>query len=165
MELILAVVIVLGVLAFIAYPLFNPSPEEGTETPVALDGLLSQRDAAYDAIRDLDFDFQMGKLSESDYATMRERYKGRAAVALEQIDETSRVSAATLAEEQIAKLRAAKQVAPTADDAIEREIARRRANKGAAGGLRCDKCRTPYKTGDTFCAKCGNQLAAKQAIP
>jgi len=165
LELILAAIIVLGVLAFIAYPLFNAPPAEGAESPVALDGLISQRDAAYDSIRDLDFDFQMGKLSQSDYATMRERYKGRAAVALEQIDETSRVSASAEAEEQIAKLRAAKRAAPPADDAIEREIARRRASKGAAAGLRCPNCGTPYHAGDTFCSKCGTSLATKPANP
>ncbi|HEX7588576.1 MAG TPA: hypothetical protein VF478_09700 [Anaerolineae bacterium] len=163
MELILAVIVVLGVLGFIAYPLFNTPPEERTETPVALDGLLSQRDAAYEALRDLDFDFQMGKLSQSDYTTMRERYKGRAAVALEQIDETNRLSAGAQAEEQIAKLRAAKQAAPPADDAIEREIARLRAGKHAPAGLRCGKCGTPYAAGDTYCAKCGNRLTTKLA--
>ena len=170
MELFLAVIIVLGVLAFIAYPLFKPSPEEESETPVALDGLLSQRDAAYDAIRDLDFDFQMGKLSQSDYTTMRERYKGRAAVALEQIDETNRASAdagglTDEQEEQIAKLRAAKRAAPAADDPIEREIARVRASKTSTAGVRCAKCGTPYHAGDIYCNKCGNRLAAKQAIP
>ena len=167
MELILAAIIVLGVLAFIAFPLFNTPPEEQTETPVALDGLLSQRDAAYDAIRDLDFDFQMGKLSQSDYSTMRERYKGRAALALEQIDETSRTSAGAgeHAEEQIAALRAAKRASPPADDAIEREIARRRARKGAPVGLRCGNCGTPYTAGDAFCSKCGTSLTTKQAIP
>jgi hypothetical protein len=163
LELILAIIIVLGVLAFIAYPLFKTSPEERTETPIALDGLLSQRDAAYDAIRDLDFDFQMGKLSESDYATMRERYRGRAAVALEQIDESSRTSAGSLAEEQIAALRAAKRVTVAPDDAIEREIALRRARKGATADSRCPNCGTPNTAGDTFCAKCGNKLTPKQA--
>lgn len=161
MELILAVIIVVGVLAFIAYPLFNTPSEERTENPAGLDGLLSQRDAAYDAIRDLDFDFQMGKLSESDYATMRERYKGRAAVALEQIDASSRASGA-LAEEQIAALRAAKRAAPVPDDAIEREIAQRRARKATAVDLDCPNCGTPYKAGDAFCAKCGTSLTAKQ---
>lgn len=164
LELILAVIIVLGVLAFIAYPLIKTPPEDRTETPPALDGLLSQRDAAYDAIRDLDFDFQMGKLSQSDYSTMRERYKGRAAVALEQIDETSRAvtNVSDLDEERIAALRAAKRSQPPADDAIEQEIARRRAEKVAAGVLHCGKCGTPYTTGDAFCAKCGTSLTTSQ---
>ncbi len=165
MEIILALIIVLGVLAFVAYPLIKTPPEDRTETSLALDGLLSQRDAAYDAIRDLDFDFQMGKLSQSDYSTMRERYKGRAAVALEQIDETSRTitHVSDRDEERIAALRAAKRSSPPADDSIEQEIARRRARKVAVGGLHCGKCGTPYTTGDAFCAKCGASLTTKQA--
>jgi hypothetical protein len=163
LEFILAAIIVLGILAFIAYPLFSAARVEMAETPEALDGLLSQRDAEYDAIRDLDFDFQMGKLSQSDYATMREKYKARAAVALQQIDAIGGNGAGTPVEEQVAQLRATKRAAPPADDAIEREIARLRAGKSTASDLRCATCGTPYHAGDTFCAKCGNRLTTKDA--
>lgn len=163
MEFILAAIIVLGILAFIAYPLFTAPREELAETPDALDSLLSQRDAEYDAIRDLDFDFQMGKLSQNDYATMREKYKGRAAVALQQIDAIGGNGADTPVEEQVTQLRATKRAAPAADDAIEREIARLRAGKSAASELRCANCGTPYHAGDEFCAKCGNRLTTKDA--
>lgn len=162
MELILAAIIVIGIIAFIAYPLFTPAREEMEETPGALDGLAAQRDSAYDAIRDLDFDFQMGKLSQVDYAALREKYKSRAALALQQIDALGGNGTGKKIEEQVAQLRAAKcAAAPSADDDVEREIARLRAGKGAASELRCGNCGTPYKIGDTFCAKCGNRLAAK----
>ncbi len=163
MEFILAAIIVLGILAFIAYPLFTAPREELAETPDALDSLLSQRDAEYDAIRDLDFDFQMGKLSQNDYATMREKYKGRAAVALQQIDAIGGNGAGTPVEEQVAQLRATRHAAPPADDAIEREIARMRAGKSTASDLRCANCGTPYHAGDEFCAKCGIRLTTKDA--
>lgn len=161
LELIVAAIIVLGILAFIAYPLFSATHEEMSETPGALDGLLSQRDAAYDAIRDLDFDFQMGKLSQSDYAVMREKYMVRAAAALQQIDAVGSNGAGTPIEEQIAQLRAAKRAIPPPEDAIEREVSRLRASKSAASNLRCANCGAPYHAGDEFCAKCGNRLTAK----
>lgn len=158
LELILAAIIVIGMIAFIAYPLFTAPREETTESPSALDGLVAQRDAAYDAIRDLDFDFQMGKLSQSDYAALREKYKARAALALQQIDALGGNGAGAKIEQEVAELRAAKRVGVPADDEIEREVARLRAGKGAAANLRCGNCGTPYRAGDAFCAKCGNKL-------
>ena len=161
MEFILAAIIVLGILAFIAYPLFSAAREDMTETPNALDGLLSQRDAEYDALRDLDFDFQMGKLSSSDYTALREKYMTRAAVALQQIDAIGGNGAVAQSEEQVAQLHATTRAAPPADDAIEREVARLRASKDVTSNLRCAQCGTPYHAGDTFCAKCGKKLTAK----
>ncbi len=158
MELILAALIVIGIIAFIAYPLFTASPDESAEEPNALDGLAAQRDSAYDAIRDLDFDFQLGKLSPSDHAALREKYTGRAATALRQIDALDENGADAPIEEAVAQLRAAKLAAPPADDALEREVARLRASKAAPAGLRCANCGTPYLAGAAFCAKCGNKL-------
>jgi hypothetical protein len=161
LEFILAAIIVLGILAFIAYPLFSAAREDMTETSGALDGLLSQRDAEYDALRDLDFDFQMGKLSLSDYTSLREKYMARAAVALQQIDAIGSNGDGARIEEQVAQLRSTKRAAPPTDDAIEREVARLRASKDATSNLRCAKCGTPYRAGDAFCAKCGKKLTAK----
>lgn len=161
MELVLAAIIVIGIIAFIAYPLFTAPPEEIGEASDALDGLSAQRDSAYDAIRDLDFDFQLGKLSQSDYAALRERYKTRAALALQQIDALDGNGNGAKVEDPAAPLRAVQPAAPSADDAVEREIARLRASKSAAAGLRCAKCGAPYRAGDAFCAKCGSPLKAK----
>ena len=159
MEIVLAAIIVGGIIAFIAYPLFTGSRDEPPEAPDELDGLIAQRDAAYDAIRDLDFDFQLGKLSQSDYAELREKYKARAATALQQIDALGGNGPGAHIEEEVAQLRAAKRAAPPADDAIEREVARLRAGKSAPSNLRCSNCGTPYRAGDAFCAKCGNKLS------
>jgi len=158
LELILAALIVIGIIAFIAYPLFTAPRDEIAEAPGALDGLAAQRDSAYDAIRDLDFDFQMGKLSQADYTALREKSKARAALALQQIDALGDNGAGVNIEEQVAQLRAAKRAAPPAEDETEREIARLRAGKGAASVLRCGNCGTPHRAGDAFCAKCGKKL-------
>ncbi len=128
------------------------------EAPGALDGLTAQRDSAYDAIRDLDFDFQMGKLSQTDYTALREKSKTRAALALQQIDALGENGGGVNIEEQVVPLRATKRAAPPADDEIEREIARLRAGRGAASVLRCGNCGTSYHAGDEFCAKCGKKL-------
>ena len=187
MELIVIALVVVVVIAFVAYPLFTATKEQITPTTDALDSLIAQRDSAYDAIRDLDFDYQMGKLSQSDYELLRDKYKARAALALQQIDQIAgrdgaearieeevarlrqrRKSADVVAgagaastddaiEQQVARLRQ-RRVKATNGDAIEEEVARVRASKSKSANLRCSKCGTPYHAGDRFCAKCGNKL-------
>jgi hypothetical protein len=44
--------------------------------------LEKERDLAYAAIKDAEFDLQMGKLSDEDYATQRRTYEDRALAAL-----------------------------------------------------------------------------------
>ncbi len=176
MEYLFVAILVVAVIAFIAYPFFSPSRVKNEPAADALDNWIAQRDSAYDAIRDLDFDFQMGKLSQNDYDALRNKYRARAAAALEQIDATmGREGAETRIEEEVTRLRARRRAAattretrgangdkaPTAvhspsarnGDAIEQEVARLR-----AGRARCSNCGTPYHTGDRFCAKCGNKL-------
>lgn len=85
MEYLIVSLILAAVFAYIAYPILKPPPEEIVERN-ALDPLVTERDSAYQAIRDLDFDFQLGKLSATDYETLRERQKAHAASVLQQID-------------------------------------------------------------------------------
>lgn len=185
MELILIAVLVIGVIAFIAYPLFNPPRAEISDAPNALETLVAQRDSTYDAIRDLDFDYQMGKLSQADYTLLREKSKARAAQILKQIDELSgngsNAAAEAQIEAQVAQLRQAKaddvqaqvaqrrakrddveaevaQLRRAKTDSIEAEVARVRAAKIKSAEWRCGQCGAPYQTGDQFCAKCGNKL-------
>jgi hypothetical protein len=44
--------------------------------------LEKEKELAYAAIKEAEFDFQMGKLSEDDYRLLREKYEGRALAAL-----------------------------------------------------------------------------------
>lgn len=167
MEIILIALLTIGVIAFIAYPLFSPTREKLAQAPDALEALTAQRDSAYDAIRDLDLDFQSGKLSQDDYSALRDKYKARAAQLLQQIDTLTGDGATRQAESvgdasndadaeaqieaQVAKLRRAK------TDVIEDEIARVRAARKSGAGF-CGNCGTPRQANDKFCAKCGNKF-------
>lgn len=171
MEYIVIALLVVLVLAFIAYPLFGtPARESRTAANAAepaLDGLLAQRDSAYDAIRDLDLDHQMGKLSRADYELLRDKYKARAAAILQQIDQIAGTAdAEARIEEEVARLRTHRAQTPGdgaargdkgTSDAIEQEVLRLRARR-AAPAVRCSNCGTPARPGDQFCAKCGNRL-------
>lgn len=187
MEFIVIAIVVVLVIGFIAYPLFTVPHEQAAPAANALDSLIAQRDSAYDAIRDLDFDFQLGKLSQADYDLLREKYKARAALALQQIDQLAgSTGAGERIEEEVARLRA-RGLGPKDGDAIEQEVARlrqRRAKSATpdapANGhapvddaeqeiarlratrhsdvLHCRQCGTPYRTGDRFCSKCGAKI-------
>lgn len=141
----IALLIIL-VVAFVAYPLFQPARARALEldgaSDMVLEGLVAQRDAMYAAIKDLENDHVLGKLSDGDYRSLRAKYEAKAVAVLQELD----------------KVVGAKPGARSArDDAIEREIARlRRAKTNDA--LKCPQCGAPHTADDVFCAKCGASL-------
>ena len=68
-------------------PLLQPEEFRAGEYAVAaeLKDLYALRGVAYDTLRDLEFDFQMGKMAERDYQELKARYQGEAAEILRQI--------------------------------------------------------------------------------
>ena len=73
----------------IAAPLLRVAANHAAETrPVDPERhrLEKQRDLAYAAIKEAEFDFQMGKLSSDDYAALRRTYETRALAALAELD-------------------------------------------------------------------------------
>ena len=89
-SLILMAAILTGIGVFVAQPFFRPRPEniladEYADTP--MQHLLSRKDSIYTALKELEFDFSTGKLSDEDYEALREKFSGEAADVLMQIDE------------------------------------------------------------------------------
>ena len=76
--------IVAAVAWAVAAPLLRAAPI--TPTYASADPeryrLEKERDLAYAAIKEAEFDLQMGKLSDEDYATLRRTYEDRALAAL-----------------------------------------------------------------------------------
>lgn len=134
------VVIALGLLA-LAYPLFQPQkaenePVEPSEEGLA--GLLERRDAAYNAIRELEFDYSLGNITQEDYQVLLDRYQLRAATILKALDEGY----------------------AGWDEELEGAVRARRAKRAVAGGvgLACPQCAAPYGGTDKFCSRCGTKL-------
>lgn len=91
--LYLAGLLFIGAIAsFVASPLFapamQPEPERALDSEVAR--WEKQKTDAYVAIKEAEFDLQMGKLTEEDYHMLREKYEARAVEALTQLDRLSR---------------------------------------------------------------------------
>jgi hypothetical protein len=73
---VLALVIGVGGVAFLTGPLRTPSQEEETEPEASPSR--RERDSVVAAIRDLDHDYETGKVSEADYESFREELRARA---------------------------------------------------------------------------------------
>jgi hypothetical protein len=77
-----------AVAVFVAAPLFHPESEPyGTGEQESEETRWEKQKAdAYAALKEAEFDQQMGKLTEEDYRLLREKYEGRALEALAQLD-------------------------------------------------------------------------------
>ncbi len=87
--LYLAGLLLIGAVAvFVAAPLFNPEnePHNSEEHESQTKRWEKQKADAYAALKEAEFDQQMGKLTEEDYRILREKYETRAREALAQLD-------------------------------------------------------------------------------
>lgn len=139
------------VVAFVARPLFDRGPTDVdvyklNGDPVAQ--LSRERDAIYALIRELDSDFETGKITEHDYRVTRERYVADAAAILRQLDayagEDRQTALDAEIERRVLELRQA--IATVAHGPAQ------------AGNLFCTQCGKPADPDDRFCAQCGASL-------
>jgi len=176
------VLVIAGVTAlFIALPFFLNKDGDARQDRVGLDNLppdpaierinalQNQKESLYSAIRDIDFDYGLGKLTKEDYEELRLKYRIEAASVLQKIDDMSKGRAPGSLERQIEDeikaSRALKSVSPQLheEDEIEKEILKARKNLPSSGassreGLNCPVCGIEYKEEDLFCSKCGEKL-------
>jgi hypothetical protein len=163
------------VVVYITQPLVVKTRIKTAAQESPRDKLLAERDALYTTIRDLDLDFQTGKLVEADYRVMREKYTARGVEILQELDALphlgqlqargrkpevgNEIEAAVQARRQ-AKARPAQ---AASEDNIEAAIRAKRKSRigdqpSAVGGHVCPSCGTPCDPADRFCAKCGTAL-------
>lgn len=89
-----------------------------------------QKESVLAAVRDLDFDFKTGKVSEEDYQSLRAQLMAEAAQYIE--------------------------MEKKGDDQLEEMIQVRRAVKQQ--GSKCPHCEAPVQAGQRFCSKCGSEV-------
>ena len=91
---VLGLAVVAAVAALIAGPLLR-QPATATGAPRGRSGdreryrLEKEKELAYGAIKEAQFDYQMGKLSADDYAELRRKYEARALAALAALERRS----------------------------------------------------------------------------
>ena len=157
--LIAGTILAIGALAFVLYPLFfdeAPTPRAATKpTRVSWSD-----DVSIAALREIEFDRATGKLSDADYAQLKEEYTRQALASMRRTESG---------------------ITPRADDEIEAAIRAYRAERPLcascgprpeADAVFCSNCgrylpgacaqcgRHVEESGARFCASCGSQLAA-----
>jgi hypothetical protein len=88
MAIVVAIALGIVSLAFVLYPLYRRRPTEVQEQAVQAGTgeattILNEREqSARTALQEVELDYQLGNISETDYGSLRERYMRRALAAL-----------------------------------------------------------------------------------
>ena len=184
MTVFIALLLTVAAFAFIVYPFFKQKfGIEDTYRDTELDELHSRRDTTYSMLKELEFDYQSGILTEEDYRDLEKRYKRNGISLLKDIDQLGEGSGLDdEIEKQIGKLRRSESKSASLDDDLEKQIGklRRPQNKPAgldddiekqtekmrqpASGARfCPQCGEKHQANDRFCTHCGTRLEGEEA--
>lgn len=179
MTVFIVLLLTVAAFAFIVYPFFKQKfGIVDTNQDTELQELLSRRDTTYSMLKELEFDYQSGVLTEEDYHDLEKRYKRKGVSLLRNIDQLGKgTSLDDDIEKQIGKLRRSKSKADDLDDDIEAQISKLRRSKSKEAGLDddieaqikkmrqpesgarfCPQCGEKYRAGDRFCTHCGTRL-------
>lgn len=156
--LLLALVIVVA--GFVLRPLQEQSLGVVSQEEHEYVALLAERDRLLDALAELDFDKDLGKIPEDLYPLQRENLLKRGAEVLRKLDSfkaSGEAGAADKIEDRVAQRRA--KLASAKDDPLEAMIAARKQDHEARGGTKfCPNCGAGTASDDKFCVSCGESL-------
>jgi hypothetical protein len=187
---VLAAVLIGVAFYLVALPLLrearrNTAPQPVTSEQEHLAELLAQRDAAFQALRELNFDYKVGKVTDEDFAAFEANLKQNAARSLRALDEWEAEAddeLDTLMEDAILSRKG--QLAESGSLEPDGRVCARCGKPAAAGDkfcgacgaalpalaapapreqLACPKCGEPHRAGDKFCARCGQVLIPEVA--
>jgi rRNA maturation endonuclease Nob1 len=170
LEKIFILIIAIAISIFVALPFFRrrveeiPSRDERDTLENAMGEKLRklglEKESLYGALKEIDFDYDLGKLSREDYDELQKNYKMQAAAILKEIDyvkmETPSVHLMDAAGEEIELMRGGEGID---ENEVEREIlmARKSRVKNKTIFI-CSGCEKQIDPGDKFCPNCGKRL-------
>lgn len=120
-----------GVVLFLAWPIIKPRRSSQSDQEDRME-LLAGKEEAYSALTDLEFDYQLGKISAEDYRELKEKYRFEALALLDRMEEG----------EELGEL-------------LEQEIKAHRSKRRS-----CLTCGAERSRDDRFCRRCGTSLVA-----
>jgi len=141
-------ILALGAGVFVLTPLFK-EPKGNLEVELLaeteLDRLLNRKAIVYSNLKDLEFEYKLGRLSEGDFQRLEAGYKSEASQILLQLDAIG--------------------VEKNLDEVLERDVAARRARRNPPTGrdagheaARCPACGAQTPRGKRYCGDCGHRL-------
>ncbi len=171
-------------LAFIGYPLLAASqtiPHDETDAAASAaateqrERLLSERQSVLATLKDLQFDHEIGNLSDREFDALQGPHRRKAVTILRALDHADDLAPATPERAPDGTL---EQLA--LDDRLEAEIARVRARlshpdsemaanepsfASASAGVRCPDCGAAHAVGARYCTRCGRSFDAPLTCP
>jgi len=129
------------VMAALFYTLFVRDKDVPEPIPVSpIQHLEDRKHAIYDNLRDLQFEYRVGKLTDDDYQQTKQALQKELAVVLSETEQTLK----TLGLGSVRKQATAKPAAP---------------RPAAAKGTVCPHCGAKFKENLKFCGECGKAIA------
>jgi len=165
-ELVIALLLSGAAIFAVAWPLLKKGPAPVLVEDDRLIELLHRKDQVMTSIKELEFDYHVGKLSEEDYQAYDQRLRRQAIGLIQQIEKVAPEAASLDASLESEILRQRKVTsnngAAPPNGEVEAEIARRRTvTPGVAtpGVTVAAPAAVRSNGGARFCTNCGNALA------
>lgn len=149
-----SILLTVGVLAFVLFVRPQDLPEPEAASPIQ--HLEDRKAVIYDNLRDLNFEYRLGKLSEADYNKTKLTLQNELAAVLAEIDRVLKGGKAVPAAAKPVKAAAptpapaAKPDQPAPVEAVQAE---------AAEPLVCPHCGTKFDKPMKFCGECGKSMS------
>lgn len=172
MDIIIILIITAAAAIYIVLPFFIQKKDLANETLVnsytnqedpiteKLKILDNKKETLVSAIRDIEFDYGLGKLSKEDFEELDNKYKLEAASVLKEMDEIQKQDDRQTSGDEIeSEILSYRKTGVSDDVLMEEEItAFRSANQNNKSEIKCQKCGAEKSTADLFCSKCGAKL-------
>lgn len=174
--ILIAALVSIAALAWVVWPLLNRAPAPLLVEDDRFAELLARKDSVVMALKDLEFDYNVGKLSDEDYERYEQRLRRQAIGYLQQIEQIAPASTELDAgvEAEIARHRRVTVAAPAEAAPVREAIpavqmaalgtaaVRAPATNGSAGRF-CTNCGSPIAAEHRFCAGCGTPVLRQTA--
>lgn len=158
--LILALLVSLAALFYVIGPLVAKQPPLLQVEDDRFADLLARKDSALRAIKELEFDHQVGKIDAADYQRLNDRLRRQAITLLQQLEQITPLSTA-LDEQLEAEIAQRRQAKPASTPAKPISAPVIQPITTAAGAAHfCTQCGARLDNSFKFCANCGAPAAA-----
>lgn len=145
MTVFIALLLAVATFAFVVYPLIKRRPPSaGPAEDGKLGELHFKRDTTYSMLKELEFDFQSGILTEEDYRDLEAKYKSKAISVLKGIDD----------------LKDGSRLEAEAEAEIERQVQQLRRGRDRV----CARCGARRREGERSCSRCGGSFGQEERV-